>query len=157
MVLWLFLWFFRLLIVALKSFFFFFFFFFQMARNSFMPKTIMHYIWLKCLWRYNNMIKNWLVYHLCYIENILSFKDLSPKLEEIIWFSFKNLGLVLGMTKKIAQNMTIRFQKHLMSKVLQLTHSCPILSLYTPWKYQKIKGFLVFSGSMKWEHWPEMG
>ena len=28
---------------------------------------------------------------------------------------------------------------------------------YTPWKYQKTFGFLVFSGGIKWEHWPEMG
>ena len=24
---------------------------------------------------------------------------------------------------------------------------------YTPWKQQKTKGFLLFSGGIKWEHW----
>ena len=28
---------------------------------------------------------------------------------------------------------------------------------HNPWKHQNIKGFLVFSGGMKWEYWPEMG
>ena len=28
--------------------------------------------------------------------------------------------------------------------------------IYTPWKYQKTKSFLVFSGGINWEHWPEM-
>ena len=26
---------------------------------------------------------------------------------------------------------------------------------YTPLKNQKTKGFLVFSGGIKWEHWPQ--
>ena len=29
-------------------------------------------------------------------------------------------------------------------------------TLYAP-KIQKAKGFPVFSGEIKWEHWPEMG
>ena len=28
---------------------------------------------------------------------------------------------------------------------------------YTPWKHQKTKGFLLFSGGIKWDHWPEIG
>ena len=27
---------------------------------------------------------------------------------------------------------------------------------YTPREHQKTKGFLLFSGVIKWEHWPEM-
>ena len=38
-----------------------------------------------------------------------------------------------------------------------LTHFWPVFPFYTPWKHQKTKGFLVFSGGMKWEPWPEMG
>ena len=43
-------------------------------------------------------------------------------------------------------------------------HFWPMLSFHTSWKHQKIKGtnqktkgILVFSGSMKWENYPEMG
>ena len=32
-----------------------------------------------------------------------------------------------------------------------------MLLFYAPWKYQKTKGLLVFSGGIKWEHWAEMG
>ena len=38
-----------------------------------------------------------------------------------------------------------------------LTHFWPMFPFYTPWKQQKTKGFLVFSGGIKSEHWPEMG
>ena len=38
----------------------------------------------------------------------------------------------------------------------QLTHFRPMFPFYTPWKHQKTFGFLVFSGGIKWEHWPEM-
>ena len=38
-----------------------------------------------------------------------------------------------------------------------LTHFLPMYPIYTPWKHQKTKGFLVFWGDIKWEHWPEMG
>ena len=31
------------------------------------------------------------------------------------------------------------------------------VSILCPWKQQKIKGFLVFEGRIKWEHWPKMG
>ena len=38
-----------------------------------------------------------------------------------------------------------------------LAHFWRMLLFYTPWKHQKTFGFLVFSGSIKREHWPEMG
>ena len=28
---------------------------------------------------------------------------------------------------------------------------------YASWKHQKTKGFVVFSGGIKWKHWSEMG
>ena len=43
-------------------------------------------------------------------------------------------------------------------------HFWPMFSFHTSWKHQKIKGtdlktkgILMFSGSMKWENYPEMG
>ena len=32
-----------------------------------------------------------------------------------------------------------------------------MLLFYTPWKHQKTFGFLVFSGGIEMENWPEMG
>ena len=37
-----------------------------------------------------------------------------------------------------------------------LTYFWPMFPFYTPWKHQKILSFLVFSGGIKWDHWPEM-
>ena len=39
---------------------------------------------------------------------------------------------------------------------LTLIHVWLILPIYNPWKHQKNKGFLVFSGCIKWEPCPEM-
>ena len=38
-----------------------------------------------------------------------------------------------------------------------LTHFWPMFPFYPPLKHQKTFDFLVFSGGIKWEHWPEMG
>ena len=32
-----------------------------------------------------------------------------------------------------------------------------IFPVYTPWKHRKTYDFLLFSGGIKWKHWPEMG
>lgn len=39
---------------------------------------------------------------------------------------------------------------------IYLTHFCPMVPSYTPFKYQNSKGFLVFSGNVNWEHLREM-
>ena len=36
---------------------------------------------------------------------------------------------------------------------ISLTHFRPMFPFYTPWKHHQIKGFLIFSGGMKWDHW----
>ena len=33
-----------------------------------------------------------------------------------------------------------------------LTHFCPVFLFYTPWKSQKTKGFLTFSGGIEMKH-----
>ena len=38
-----------------------------------------------------------------------------------------------------------------------LTLFSPMFPFYTPWKQQKANGFLVFSGGIKWKHWPGIG
>ena len=52
--------------------------------------------------------------------------------------------------------MTVEVEVDLFAKII-LTHFWPMSPLYTPWKHQKTKAFLVFSGDMKWENWPEIG
>ena len=54
----------------------------------------------------------------------------------IIWHRY------LTILKKIDFNI------NLMQKFL-LTHFSPVSHFYTPWKRQKIKGFLTFSGGKK--------
>ena len=38
-----------------------------------------------------------------------------------------------------------------------LSYFWSMFPFYTPWKHQKTRGFTGFSGSIKLEHWPEMG
>ena len=38
-----------------------------------------------------------------------------------------------------------------------LTHFNPMFHFYTPWKRQKIFGFLTFSGGIELKHWAKMG
>ena len=38
-----------------------------------------------------------------------------------------------------------------------LTHFMPLVSFYTPWEYQKTRGFLIFSGVIERDHWHEIG
>ena len=38
-----------------------------------------------------------------------------------------------------------------------LTHFWPKFQFYTPRKQLATKGFLLFSGDMKWEQWSEIG
>ena len=38
-----------------------------------------------------------------------------------------------------------------------LTHFSPVSQSYTPWKRQKTKGFLTFSGGIEMWHWTKMG
>ena len=38
----------------------------------------------------------------------------------------------------------------------QLSNFKPVLLFYTPRKHQKARGFLIFSGCMKTEHWLKM-
>ena len=41
-------------------------------------------------------------------------------------------------------------------KIVPLTHFSPVSHFYTPWKRQKTKGFLKFSGGIEIWHWTKM-
>ena len=45
----------------------------------------------------------------------------------------------------------------LLQYILPLTHFMPLISFDTPWKHQKIRGFMMFSGGIKRDQWHEMG
>ena len=51
-----------------------------------------------------------------------------------------------------------KFSNQVFSLVLWIWLSCicPLFPFYTPWKHRKPFGFLVLSGDIKWEYWPEM-
>ena len=50
-----------------------------------------------------------------------------------------------------------KFQDHRNSLYLKLTHFSPVSHFYTPWKRQKTKVFLKFSGGIEMWHWTKLG
>ena len=87
-------------------------------------------------------------------------------------FQFINAGLnfssIVALTMALSLNVCFvktvwNDQKGIIKKsnfknVMQhhITYFWPMFPFYTP-RHQGIIGFLVFSGDVKWEHWPEMG
>ena len=71
--------------------------------------------------------------------------------------TFNCLGNLLARIK----NLKVNYKKtNLCAEYnawMSLNYFWPMFPFYTPWKHQKIKGFLVFSGGIKWEHWSEIG
>ena len=55
--------------------------------------------------------------------------------------------------------LILYFEQHFIvcKSPLMSFHPILIFRFYTPWKHQKIKDFLGFSGGGKWDHWPGMG
>ena len=57
------------------------------------------------------------------------------------------------------QEIDSRFTNHepLIPTLNLLTHFMQVIFFDTPWKHQKTRGFLRFSGGIKKDHWHEMG
>ena len=49
------------------------------------------------------------------------------------------------------------FQCFRLFRSICVTHFIPLVSFYTPWKHQKTRGFLMFSGGLERDQWHEMG
>ena len=48
-------------------------------------------------------------------------------------------------------------QEKLIAHVLLITHFMALVTFYIPWKYEKTRGFLMFSGGIERDHCHEMG
>ena len=70
------------------------------------------------------------------------------KLPQILFI--KNYTYYRVMVKQINSLVSIR------QKIWLLIHSWQMYPFNTSWKHQEFKRFLVFSGGIKWEHWPEI-
>ena len=87
------------------------------------------------------------IFRLIFLE-ILFFKTSENKMFLNFASQYKNVSLS-GLNSYI-----FKFPNSLIV-TLHLTHSWPMFPFYTPWKHPKTFGFLLFSGGIKWEHWPE--
>ena len=59
--------------------------------------------------------------------------------------------------KDITLHLFVRIMIIFLEKRQLLNHFWPISHFIPPEKTRKLKGFLVFSGGIKWEYWSEMG
>ena len=92
------------------------------------------------------------------IESLKSSKQL------LRWWSIFNLLLYRQcqtwelLNSNIAQiNSKYLKQNIQIGGLFWLTQFTVVLSFYTPWKHQKISGFLMFSGGIENDQWHEMG
>ena len=76
-----------------------------------------------------------------------------------IFFAVAMIGkwiLPRKMYKKMYKKKILRKLSCIFLVRTLLTHFWSMFPFYTPWKHHKSKGFLIFWGGIKWEHWPEM-
>ena len=64
-------------------------------------------------------------------------------------FSIRDTMLKNGLSN-ICGRQPIKFWENMVC----LTYFSSVLPFCTPLKHQKCKGFVVFSGDIKWKHWP---
>ena len=76
----------------------------------------------------------WRLWHLH-----LTFNIYLQEKNELFLFIFRNLDK--SLRKRYLVQLNVLFTC--------LIHSLPMFSFYTPWKHQKTKGFLIFSGGCK--------
>ena len=76
------------------------------------------------------------------------------KLQEILIRWIKSLGWTLLFTWCI-RVLLLEIPWSILFVVV--THVMSLLFFYTPWKYQKVSGFLMFSGGIERNHWHEIG
>ena len=98
----------------------------------------------------------------CSLSNQIHAPSLQYKHREV-WNMFKANNWSTKTSKKSFWCFIVNFERiSYLLLVFVFEQQCSQgqangLTLYhTPWKHQKTFGVLVFSGGMKWEHWPEM-
>ena len=77
------------------------------------------------------------------------------KSNTLLWFFFTFFEL--NKWYQITQSVSFWNNGKIGVLWVDLNYFWPMFPFHTPWKHQKTKGFLVFSGDTKWELWPDMG
>ena len=60
------------------------------------------------------------------------------------------------VTTKVHENCLCIRMNMIIDTTVQ-THVMPMISYYTPWKHQKTRAFLMFSGGKERKQWHKMG
>ena len=91
-------------------------------------------------------------------------KKIYPPSIHLSWGEDSSWGFLVAKNQKMfhLKNFIMNVAKYSIREensplLLQLTQFWPMFPFYTLLKHYKTNGFLVFSGSIKWEHWPGMG
>ena len=98
---------------------------------------------------------------LCRFKSLLKQDHKNVIANSFIYSSFSYCSLTWHFCSKRSIKKIENFQKRALRFVLNdsvsdyevlLIHFRPMFPFYILWKYQKTKGFLVFSGGIKWEY-----
>ena len=85
---------------------------------------------------------------------IVDFKQVNVSWESIYRQCMLSVMNQESFYFKISKSNTFLIRSRSM---LRLTHFQSMILVYTPWKHQKSRGFLVFSGGIEVEPWLQMG
>ena len=98
---------------------------------------------------------------LCRFKSLLKQDRKNVIANSFIYSSFSYCSLTWHFCSQRSIKKIENFQKRALRFVLNdsisdyevlLIHFRPMLPFYIPWKYQKTKGFLVFSVGIKWQY-----
>ena len=107
------------------------------------------YTWSLCFFLKNRLLFNkFYCFSMFVNKHFISRECITQNVNTAI---IQNLWHIIFMwRKKVAVDFQICIS-------VPLTHFSPVSHFYTPWKGQKTKGFLTFSGVIEIEHWTKLG
>ena len=91
---------------------------------------------------------------ICSLVKFVTSRELRALITLLRLSSTEPFHLLTSIAAKIILHRTSSYAKLF---CFALTHFWSMLPFYKSWKHPKIFDFLVFSGGIKQEHWPEIG
>ena len=109
------------------------------------------------------IVLGWMIYRFSYPLRYNDAKTMTPPPPPCYLRHFQIFDKIVSFPYKFLNVFRIRKANWIFEElsnlylIVFLTHFMPLISFDTPWKHQKTRGFLMFSGGLKRVQWHEMG